>query len=140
MLEDITYLDKLFYNGKTKYKNIIDSIVHYLIKFYQAFLTEDKTSYIALEKIKMFILINKKTILVQTYSGLKFVNNALLFYLKEEDIKKYIKQASTSINKWIPRSNNLICINNNNNYIFDYNNSFCNNSQKGIISELKIEE
>ena len=88
----------------------------------------------------MFILINKKTILVQTYSGLKFVNNALLFYLKEEDIKKYIKQASTSINKWIPRSNNLICINNNNNYIFDYNNSFCNNSQKGIISELKIEE
>ena len=34
MLEDITYLDKLFYNGKTKYKNIIDSIVHYLIKFY----------------------------------------------------------------------------------------------------------
>ena len=86
MLIDITYLEKSFYDKKTKYKYIIDSIDHFS-KFFWGFLIEDKKSITVLKKIKMFIQINKKPIVIQTDNGLEFKNKMLYDYLEKENIK-----------------------------------------------------
>ena len=86
LLVDFTYLDQKYYHGKTKYKYIIDSIDHFS-KFYWGFLTEDKSANTAFLKIKMFILINKKPVLLQTDNGLEFHNRLLSESLENEDVK-----------------------------------------------------
>ena len=81
LLIDFTYLDQKYYNGKTKYKYIIDSIDHFS-KFYWGFLTKDKSANTAIQKIKLFILINKKPVFHQTDNGLEFRNHLLSEYLE----------------------------------------------------------
>ena len=87
LLVDITYLDKNFSLGKTKYKYIIDSIDHFS-KFYWGFLIIDKSAETTLKKIKNFIGINKKPIILQSDNGLEFKNKLLSDFLKEEGIKQ----------------------------------------------------
>ena len=86
MLIDITYLDKKLFKNKTDYKYVIDSIDHFS-KFYWAFLIRDKTSETVLKKIKNFIAINKKPVIIQTDNGLEFKNQIISDYLKKENIK-----------------------------------------------------
>lgn len=57
MLVDITYLDESYFNNKTKYKYIIDSIDHFS-KYYWAYLITSKNADLVLKKIKSFICIN----------------------------------------------------------------------------------
>ena len=86
MLVELTYLNQNFYKGKTNYKYIIDSIDHFS-KFYWAYLIRDKTSNTALNKIKNFIAINKKPIIIQTDNGLEFKNQLITNYLNNNGIK-----------------------------------------------------
>ena len=69
LLIDITYLDENYYKDKTEYKYIIDCIDHFT-KFYWGYLIRDKTAKTALNKIKNFIAINKKPVIIQTDNGL----------------------------------------------------------------------
>ena len=73
LLVDITYLDSKYYSDKTNYKYIIDCIDHFS-KFYWAYLIRNKTAETALNKIKNFIAINKKPVIIQTDNGLEFKN------------------------------------------------------------------
>ena len=73
LLVDITYLDSKYYSDKTSYKYIIDCIDHFS-KFYWAYLIRNKTAETALNKIKNFIAINKKQVIIQTDNGLEFKN------------------------------------------------------------------
>ena len=86
LLIDITYLDSKYYSKKTNYKYIIDCIDHFS-KFYWAYLIREKTAETTLCKIKLFIAINKKPIIIQTDNGLEFKNKLLENYLKNEGIK-----------------------------------------------------
>ena len=86
LLIDITYLDKKFYLDKTNYKYIIDCIDHFS-KFYWGYLIRDKTANTTLNKIKNFIGINKKPVIVQTDNRLEFKNKIVENYFKEEGIK-----------------------------------------------------
>ena len=85
LLVDITYLDKKYYSNKINYKYIIDCIDHFR-KFYWAYLIRDKSAKTALNKIKNFIGINKKQIIIQTDNGLEFKNQLIENYLKNEGI------------------------------------------------------
>ena len=97
MLVDITYLDESYFNNKTKYKYIIDSIDHFS-KYYWAFLIYSK---VVLNKIKSFICINKKPKIIQTDNGLKFKNHLLSKYLENEGIFHLFLPGSSSPNKWM---------------------------------------
>ena len=86
LLIDITYLDKKYYSNKTNYKYIIDCIDHFS-KFYWGYLIRDKTANTTLTKIKNFIGINKKPVIVQTDNGLEFKNKSVENFFKDEGIK-----------------------------------------------------
>ena len=91
MLAYFTYLDQKYYNGRTKYKYIIDAIDHFS-KFYLGFLTEDKSENTSYQKIKLFILINKKPVFLQTDNGLEFRNKLLSEYLENEGMKHVLSR------------------------------------------------
>ena len=91
LLVDITYLDKKYYSKKTEYKYIIDCIDHFS-KFYWGYLIRDKTSKTTLNKIKNFISINKKPVIIQTDNGLEFKNKLLDKYLEDEGIKHILSR------------------------------------------------
>ena len=91
LLAYFTYLDQKYYNGRTKYKYIIDAIDHFS-KFYLGFLTEDKSENTSYQKIKLFILINKKPVFLQTDNGLEFRNKLLSEYLENEGIKHILSR------------------------------------------------
>ena len=91
LLIDITYLDAKYYSKKTSYKYIIDCIDHFS-KFYWAYLIRDKTAETALNKIKLFLMINKKPKIIQTDNGLEFKNKILDSYLKNEGIKHVLSR------------------------------------------------
>ena len=91
LLVDITYLDENYYKDKTEYKYIIDCIDHFT-KFYWGYLIRDKTAKTALNKIKNFIAINKKPVIIQTDNGLEFKNKLLENYLKDEGIKHILSR------------------------------------------------
>ena len=86
LLIDITYLDTKYYKNVTDYKYIIDCIDHFS-KFYWGYLIRDKTAKTTLNKIKNFIAINKKPVIIQTDNDLEFKNNLIDQYLKDEGIK-----------------------------------------------------
>ena len=86
LLIDITYLDKNYYNIKTKYKYIIDCIAHFS-KFYWGNLIVDKTAHTTPINIKKFITINKKPYIIQTDNGMEFKNKIFEEFLNNEDIK-----------------------------------------------------
>ena len=92
LLIDITYLDTKFYSKKTDYKYIIDCIDHFS-KFYWGYLIRDKTANTTLNKIKNFIGINKKPVIVQTDNGLEFKNKLVENYFKNEGIKHIFSRA-----------------------------------------------
>ena len=56
-------------------------------EFYCAYLIREKTAETTLCKIKLFIAINKKPIIIQTDNRLEFKNKLLENYLKNEGIK-----------------------------------------------------
>ena len=85
MLVDITYLDNNFYKGKTKFKYIIDLIYHFTK--YLGYLIRDKKAITTLSKIKNFIGINKKPVILQTDNGLEFKNQLISEYCAQENIK-----------------------------------------------------
>ena len=92
LLIDITYLDTKLYSKKTNYKYIIDCIDHFS-KFYWGYLIRDKTANTTLNKIKNFIGINKKPVIVQTDNGLEFKNKLVENYFKNEGIKHIFSRA-----------------------------------------------
>ena len=77
--------------NRTSYKYIIDCIDHFS-KFYWGYLIRDKTAKTTLNKIKNFIGINKKPVIIQTDNGLEFKNKLLEAYLKEEGIKHILSR------------------------------------------------
>ena len=77
--------------NRTSYKYIIDCIDHFS-KFYWGYLIRDKTAKTTLNKIKNFIGINKKPVIIQTDNGLEFKNKMLEAYLKEERIKHILSR------------------------------------------------
>ena len=91
LLVDIIYLDKKYYSEKMNYKYIINCIDHFS-KFYWRYLIKDKTSKTALNKIKNFIAINKKPVIIQTDNGLEFKNNLVKKYLEDEGIKHILSR------------------------------------------------
>lgn len=91
LLVDKTYLDKFYYNGKTKYNYIINCIGHFS-KFYWAHLIIDKTAKTALIKIKNFIAINKKPLIIQTDNRLEFRNKLFEEFCKNEGIKHILSR------------------------------------------------
>ena len=76
LLIDITYLDSNYYSSKTQYKYIIDCIDHFS-KFYWGYLLRDKSADSALRKIKNFIGIFKRPVIIQTDNGKEFKNKLL---------------------------------------------------------------
>ena len=100
MLVDITYLDECYFNNKTKYKYIIDTIDHFS-EYYWGFLISPKNAEVVLNKIKSFICINKKPKIIQTDNGLKFKNHLLSKYLENEGIFHLFLPGSSSPNKWM---------------------------------------
>ena len=77
---DIAYLDESYFNNKSKYKYIIDSIDHYS-KYYWVFLISSKNDEVVLYKIKSFICINKKPKIIQTDNVFEFKNHLLSEFL-----------------------------------------------------------
>ena len=100
LLVDITYLDPKYFSNKTNYKYIIDCIDHFS-KFYWGYLIRDKTAKTTLNKIKNFIAINKKPVIIQTDNGLEFKNKMLETFLKEQGIKHILSRPHWTSNKWL---------------------------------------
>ena len=91
LLIDITYLDSNYYSGKTHYEYIRDYIDHFS-KFYWGYLLRDKSADSALRKIKNFIGIFKKPVIIQTDNGKEFKNKLLEKYLNDEEIKHILSR------------------------------------------------
>ena len=57
-----------------------------------AFLITDKTAKTVLQKIKMFISLNKKPTIIQSYNGLEFRNKLLTDFLNNQSIKHILSR------------------------------------------------